>query len=88
MSISNAARISLPDPNAAIGSLARLFSAQRELRGRIPNSALAWAHIPHVAKFRLPAALALQSEGLGGALSARIKEIAVLRTSYLNTCAY
>jgi len=82
------ARVSIPDPALVTTDTARLFDAQRELRGRIPNSALVWAHIPHVAKFRLPAALALQSEGLGGRLSSRLKEIAVLKTSYVNSCAY
>jgi hypothetical protein len=54
----------------------------------VPNSSRVWGHIPAIAKLQLPAGVALQREGAGGVLSCRIKEMAVLRTSHVNTCNY
>lgn len=82
------ARVPILDALSATGEVARFFEASAQLRGRVPNSSLVWGHIPYIAKFQLPAGVALQREGAGGFLSCRIKEMAVLKTSHVNTCAY
>jgi hypothetical protein len=81
-------RVPLLDPTTASGEVARFFEATSEFRGRVPNSARTWAHVPHVAKFFLLAGTPLQREGAGGVLSCRIKEMAVLKTSHANACRY
>lgn len=82
------ARVPILDAPSATGEVARFFEASAQLRGRVPNSSLVWGHIPYIAKFQLPAGVALQREGAGGLLSCRIKEMAVLKTSHVNTCSY
>ena len=81
-------RAPIIDPQTASGEVARFFEASGALRGRVPNSSRVWGHVPHVAKFHLLASVSLQREGAGGVLSCRIKEMAVLKTSHVNTCAY
>jgi len=82
------ARAPILELASATGEVARFFEASAQLRGRVPNSSLVWGHIPYLAKFALPAGVALQREGAGGVLSCRIEEMAVLKTSHVNTCAY
>jgi hypothetical protein len=72
----------------ATGETARFFEASAQMRGRVPNSTRVWGHIPYIAKFQLPAGAVLQREGAGGVLSCRIKEMAILKTSHVNTCSY
>jgi len=86
--MSDDARVPILDLASATGEVARFFEASAQLRGRVPNSSLVWGHIPYIAKFQLPAGVALQREGAGGVLSCRIKEMAVLKTSHVNTCSY
>lgn len=86
--MTDSARASLIDPHTASGQAARLFEASTASLGRVPNSVRAWAHIPHIAGFQLLAGVALQREGAGSVLSCRIKEMAVLKTSHANRCAY
>lgn len=81
-------RAPILDQGTATGEVARFFEASAQLRGRVPNSSLVWGHIPYIAKFQLPGGVALQREGAGGVLSCRIKEMAVLKTSHVNACAY
>jgi hypothetical protein len=81
-------RIPAIAPQSAIGEVARFFEATATFRGRVPNSSLVWGHIPYIAKFQLLAGIGLQREGGGGMLSCRIKEMAVLKTSHINNCAY
>lgn len=81
-------RAPIIDPASATGQTALFFEATTELRGRVPNSSRVWGHNPHLAKFQLPLGTALQREGAGGILSCRIKEMAVLKTSHVNTCHY
>ena len=72
----------------ARGETARFFGATSQMRGRVPNSSRVWGHIPYLAKFQLPLGTVLQREGAGGVLSCRIKEMAILKTSHVNTCSY
>ncbi len=81
-------KIPLLDPADATGDTARYFEATREFLGRIPNSALAMANTPYIARLYLPFNATLQREGMGGLLTCRIKEIVVLKTSFVNACAY
>jgi hypothetical protein len=81
-------RVAILDPRAASGEAASFFEATARFRGRVPNSSLVWGHVPHVAKFQLLAGVGLQREGGGGVLSCRLKEMAVLKTSHANRCAY
>jgi len=81
-------RAPIIDPATASGEAQRFFEATAQMRGRIPNSSRVWGHIPYLAKFQLPAGAVLQREGAGGVLSCRIKEMAVLKTSHVNTCNY
>ena len=85
---SQTSKIELLDPEDATGDTARYFEATREFLGRIPNSALALANTPYIARFYLPFNATLQREGMGGLLTCRIKEIVVLKTSFVNACAY
>ncbi|MGH8612496.1 MAG: hypothetical protein ACREYF_10785 [Gammaproteobacteria bacterium] len=81
-------RLPVIEPQSATGEVARFFEATARFRGRVPNSSLVWGHIPHIAKFQLLAGVALQREGGGGLLTCRIKQMAVLKTSHVNGCAY
>lgn len=83
-----AMRVPLLDTRHATGEVARFFEATAQFRGRVPNSSRTWAHVPDIAKLYLLAGTPLQREGAGGVLSCRIKEMAVLKTSHVNSCAY
>ena len=82
------ARIPYVDPVTATGDVAHLYEGQRKFRGRVPHSGQVWGHVPHLAKLRLIAVMSLQLEGLGGPLPVRLKELAVLKTSHVNSCGY
>lgn len=82
------ARVPIIDPQTATGEIARFCDGCTTFRGRVANSARVWAHVPYVAKFHLLAAITQQREGAGTILSCKIKEMAILKTSHVNTCAY
>ena len=82
------ARVELIDPVTAEGDLANFFEATKQFRGRIPNSARAWAHIPHIGKLFLALGAALQREGAGGVLTCKLKEMCIIKTSQINNCNY
>ncbi len=81
-------KIQMVNPRNAAGDTARFFEATREFLGRIPHSARVMANTPYVARLYLPFNATLQREGMGGLLTCRIKEIVVLKTSFVNACAY
>lgn len=82
-------RVPILDPDAASEPVVReFFAATTILRGRIPNSARTWGHAPDIAKLFLLMGVPLQREGAGGILPCKIKEMAVLKTSHVNSCAY
>lgn len=81
-------RVSLIEPEAADGHTARLYDAVAHMLGRVPHSYRVLAHTPHVARVLLPFNAVLQREGAGSLLSTKIKEMAVIKTSKLNGCAY
>jgi hypothetical protein len=76
------------DIEGATGESARYFEACTAFRGRVANSARVWGHIPYIARFYLLASILPQREGAGAVLSSKIKEMAVLKTSHVNSCAY
>jgi hypothetical protein len=87
--MSDAARVPILDPDLPRDEESRrLFAAYTAFRGRVANSSRIWAHNPYLAKFNLLAAILPQREGAGQVLPAKIKEMAVLRTSRVNTCNY
>ena len=82
-------RVPILDPDGAHEPVTReFFAATTVLRGRVPNSARVWGHVPNIAKLFLLMSVPLQREGAGGVLSCKIKEMAVLKTSHVNSCAY
>lgn len=86
--MSKEARISLVDPAQAEGIMGLYFKAVEKFLKRIPNSRRIAAHTPMVTMLMLPFTATLQREGAGGLLSSKIKEIAIIKTSHLNGCAY
>ena len=81
-------RVPLIDPQTATGETKRIFDITAKAAGRLPNTARVWANVPYIAKVQRLRGWALHREGAGGVLTARIKELAVLKTSHLNGCAY
>ena len=81
-------RIKMLDPGQAEGEIASLFDAATAMLGRIPNSYRILAHSPMVAKMLIPFNAVMQRQGAGSILSARIKEMVVIKTSHVNGCAY
>lgn len=81
-------RIEMLDPGQAEGEIASLFDAAAAMLGRIPNSYRILAHSPMVAKMLIPFNAVMQRQGAGSILSARIKEMVVIKTSQVNGCAY
>ncbi|MBI3126542.1 MAG: hypothetical protein HYZ11_02945 [Candidatus Tectomicrobia bacterium] len=81
-------RVNLVQPEAAGPEVARLYEAVTKMLGRVPHSYRALARTPHVARVMLPFNAVLQREGAGSLLSSRIKEMAVIKTSKVNGCAY
>ena len=85
-------RIRLIPPNEVEveggGERAALFNGVVKTLGRVANSYRVMAHQPYVAKMILPLTVALMREGPGTTLSTKIKEMAVIKASHLNGCAY
>ncbi|MBI2132003.1 MAG: carboxymuconolactone decarboxylase family protein [Candidatus Tectomicrobia bacterium] len=71
----------------APAELRRVFDGARELLGFVSNSTRTVAHSPWVVKWLVPFTTAIQRES-GGALDAKTKELAVIRTSAVNTCHF
>jgi alkylhydroperoxidase family enzyme len=81
-------RVSMVDPSDADGPVAVLFEAVTAMLGRVPNSYRVLARTPVVAQYLAPFNAVLQREGAGSLLPAKIKEMAVIKTSHTNGCAY
>ncbi len=65
-----------------------LFDHAGVLLNRIPNAWRVMANQPFITKFMLPLTSSLLRQGLGSALDTRTKELAIIKTSQLNNCAY
>jgi uncharacterized peroxidase-related enzyme len=82
------ARLSQVDIDEFTGGLGRHYEYLKKATGRINTYMKVAAHLPHVTKFSMLMPMVLQREGAGGVLSTRIKEMAVLKTSFLNDCKH
>jgi alkylhydroperoxidase family enzyme len=76
------------DPSKAEGIMGLYFKSVEQFLKRVPNSRRIAAHTPMITMLMLPFTATLQREGAGGLLSSKIKEIAIIKTSHLNGCAY
>ncbi len=81
-------RVSMIDPATATGDVAMLFEAVSAMLGRVPNSYRILGHSPLVAKMLIPFNAVVQRQGAGSVLTARLKEMAVIKTSHVNGCRY
>lgn len=80
------ARLSLVDVESFTGRLGERYNFMKKALGRVNTTAKVMAHLPEVTKFMTFMPMAVQREGGGGVLSTRIKEMVVLKTSFLNGC--
>lgn len=81
-------RVSMIDPATATGDVAMLFEAVSAMLGRVPNSYRILGHSPLVAKMLIPFNAVVQRQGAGSVLTAKLKEMAVIKTSHVNGCRY
>ena len=65
-----------------------LFDAVTAMLGRVPNSYRILGHSPLVAKMLVPFNAVVQRQGTGSVLTAKLKEMAVIKTSHVNGCNY
>ena len=76
-------------PGERHGRYGALLRGDARVSGPHPEfRARAWRTRPYIAWFYLPFNATLQREGMGGLLTCKIKEIVVLKTSFVNACAY
>lgn len=80
------ARLSQVDVESFTGKLGKRYDYMKKTTGRINTFTKVSAHLPEVTKFLAFSPMVLQREGAGGVLSARIKEMVVLKTSFINNC--
>lgn len=80
------ARLSLVDVDAFTGRLGERYGYIKSSLGRINTFVKVMAHLPEVSKYMMLMPMVVQREGAGGLLSTRIKEMVVLKTSFLNGC--
>lgn len=64
-----------------------VFAGAREMLGFVSNSTRTIAHSPWVVRWLIPFTTAVQRES-GGVLDAQTKELAIIRTSVVNTCDF
>lgn len=81
-------RVAMIEGKGSDEQTAQLFEAVAAMLGRVPNSYRVLAHSPLVAKMLLPFNAVMQREGAGSVLSAKLKEMVVIKTSQINACAY
>ena len=72
----------------AKGEVARLYKHADILLSRTPNSWMVMARQPFATKFMLPLTSTLMRQGIGSVLETSTKELAIIRTSQVNECAY
>jgi alkylhydroperoxidase family enzyme len=72
----------------ATGPVKDLFDASNELLGRTANLLRILAHSPHLARWFLPLVPAVRQPNAGAVTPARLRNLAVLKTSTINGCRY
>jgi hypothetical protein len=80
------ARLGLVDVEALTSPVSARYDYIRRAIGRINSMVKVTAHLPEVSKFLMLLPMTVQREGAGGVLSTRIKEMVVLKTSFINGC--
>jgi hypothetical protein len=72
----------------AIGPVKELFDASNQMLGRTANLQRILAHSPYVARWFLPLIAAVRQPTAGAVSPARLRNLAVLKTSVINGCRY
>jgi alkylhydroperoxidase family enzyme len=72
----------------ATGPAKEVFAASNELLGRTANLLRVLAHSPYVARWFLPLVAAVRQPDAGAVSAARLRNLAVLKTSTINGCRY
>jgi hypothetical protein len=72
----------------ASGAVRELFDASNQLLGRTANLLRILAHSPYLARWFLPFVAAVRQPDAGAVTSARLRNLAVLKTSTVNACRY
>jgi alkylhydroperoxidase family enzyme len=72
----------------ATGAVKDVFDASNQLLGRTANLLRILAHTPHVARWFLPLVAAVRQPDAGTVSPARLRNLAVLKTSIINGCRY
>jgi alkylhydroperoxidase family enzyme len=72
----------------ATGAVKDLFDASTKVLGRTANLLRILAHSPHLARWFLPLVAAVRQPKAGAVTPARLRNLAVLKTSTINGCRY
>lgn len=72
----------------ATGVVKDVFEASNRLLGRTANLLRILAHSPYMARWFLPFVAAVRQPTAGAVSPARLRNLAVLKTSTLNGCSY
>lgn len=72
----------------ASGPVKDLFEASNKLLGRTANLLRILAHSPYLARWFLPLVAAVRQPNAGAVTPARLRNLAVLKTSTINGCRY
>ena len=81
-------RIEMVDLSIDDQEIQNMFSAVKEMLGRVPNSYRTLARSALVAKMLVPFNATVQREGAGSILTSKLKEMVVIKTSHINECSY
>ena len=72
----------------ATGAVKDVFEASNKLLGRTANLLRILAHSPYLARWFLPLVAAVRQPNAGAVTPARLRNLAVLKTSTINGCRY
>jgi alkylhydroperoxidase family enzyme len=72
----------------ATGPVKDLFDASTKVLGRTANLLRIVAHSPYLARWFLPLVAAVRQPTAGAVTPARLRNLAVLKTSTINGCRY
>lgn len=72
----------------AVGAVKDVFDASNQLLGRTANLLRILAHSPYLARWFLPLVAAVRQPDAGAVTPARLRNLAVLKTSTVNGCRY
>ena len=72
----------------ATGIVKQVFDTSNQLLGRTANLLRILVHSPYLARWFLPLVAAVRQPNAGAISDARLRNLAVLKTSTLNGCRY